>query len=462
MATIQDFIKGNRIGFQQIKKDKWRSDREKAINYLYARTKEYTTSDKYYKEFSKKKVPPDNNNVTKRVIDRTSLVYMQPPIRNIGKETDKTIREEYKKLTRGKDLRMHKSEKFLNLLNLIVLHPAPRNNQLEYDIITDFEPRFSDDDPMTPIGISYPLHVNSEVRNTDPIKWAYWDNQVHIIYDGNTNEIIKEMPNKYKILPFLFIFTDKPETYFMDVDPATDLIDMNLTVNVLGTDATLNMRYGAHGQYYGTGFKEETKILLELGADHAWLLPEGSTAGVLTPPDMLQSMSMGIKDKIRVVTNNYHLPQGFIEGDQAQPESGTALRIRNQELTDERIGDIKRWRLVEEELYKIEQIIAKVEFKKKLPDLFSIDYREQEQILTPEEQIEKDTWDLEHNQTTEAKILLRNDPDKYKTLKDAEEEVQKNRNQNKMKAESEKTPADKIFEGLEPSITPKTPEIGNI
>ena len=446
--NIKDYIKGNRIAFQQMNKDAWIDNRNLCLDYLHSRTKEYTKL--YYKNFDKKKIPPENNNVTKRVTERTSLVYMQTPVRILGKESDKTIREEYKKLTKGKDSKMHKSEKYLNLLNLIALHPAPRNNQLDLDIITDFEPIFAEDDPMTPTGILYPLHVNSEVLNTGPIKWAYWDNEVHIIYDGNTGEPIKEMENKYGILPFLFVFTDKPETFFMDVDPANDLIDMNLVVNVLGTDSTLNLRYGAHGQYYGTGFKEDTKIKLEMGADHAWLFPEGASAGVLSPPDMHNSMSQAIKDKIRVVTNNYHLPQGFIEGDQAQPESGTALRIRNQELTDERLGDVKRWRLVEEELYEIERVIAKVEFKKNLPEMFSIDYREQEQILTPEEQIAKDDWDMLNNQTTQAKILLRDNQDKYKNLEEAEAEIQKNKDQNAMKAESEKTPADKIFEGLTP------------
>ena len=452
---IQDLVKGSRISFQQMNKSLWIDNRNKCLNYLHGRTKEYTKL--YYKNFEKKKIPPENNNVVKRVVERTSLVYMQSPVRLLGEEKDTAQREEYKKLTRGKDLRMHKSEKYLNLLNLIALHPAPRNKQLELDIITDFEPHFAEDDPMTPIGISYPLHVNSEVKNTDPIKWAYWDKDIHVIYDGNTQNIISEEDNKYDILPFLFVFTDKPETFFMDVDPADDLIDMNLVVNVLGTDSTLNLRYGAHGQYYGTGFKEDTKIKLEMGADHAWLFPEGASAGVLSPPDMHNSMSQAIKDKIRVVTNNYHLPQGFIEGDQAQPESGTALRIRNQELTDERLGDVKRWRLVEEELYKIEKVIAKVEFKKTLPEKFSIDYREQEQILTPEEQIAKDEWDLANNQTTQAKILLRDNQDKYKNLEEAEKEIKKNNEQNKMKAESEKTPADKIFEGINAPVPEKPP-----
>jgi len=181
-----------------------------------------------------------------------------------------------------------------------------------------------------------------------------------------------------------------------------------------------------------------------------WTLPDGSSAGVLTPPDMIASMSQGIKDKIRVVTNNFHLPQGFIEGDQAQPESGTALRIRNQELTDERVGDVKRWRMVEEDLYKIERRVAEVNFKQKLPEEFSVDYKEQDQILTSEEQTARDDWALLHNQTTEAKILLRDNPDKYASLKDAEKEVTENRNFNKAKAESEKTPTDRIFDGLNP------------
>ena len=454
--TLFDLIGWNGVNSRQSGKNVWLDNRAMCIEYQEGKTEDETK--KYYKDFEKKKIPIENNNVTKRVIERTSLVYMQSPIRTLGNESDKTKRETYKELTMGKDLRMHKAEKYLNLLNLIVLHPAPRNDKIEYDIITDFEPRFDDDDPMTPIGISYPLHVNSEVKNMGPEKWAYWDKDRHVIYDGHTQNVIKEIPQDYNLLPFVFIFTDFPETYFMDVQPATDLIQMNTVVNVLGTDSTLNMRYNAHGQYYGTGFKEETKIKMEVGADKFWTLPDNASAGVLTPPDMISSMSQGIKDKIRVVTNNYHLPQGFIEGDQAQPESGTALRIRNQELTDERIGDVKRWRMVEHEVYKIEKRILKVDFKKEMPKEFLIDYREQEQILTPEEQIAQDDWDLLNNQTTQAKILFRNDPDKYKTLAKAEEEVKKNKDQNTIKGEGEKTPADKIFDGITPVEKPPVQE----
>ena len=436
------------LSSQQDNKNEWVKLRNLAIKYFYGRTEEETKE--YYIDFDKKKVPIENNNVTKRVVERTSLVYMQPPIRLVGKEGDgnDSQRTRYNELTRGKDERMHKSEKFLNLLNLIAVHPAVRNKQIEYDIITDFEPRFADDDPMTPIGISYPLHRSSEVLKNDKIKWVYWDDKEKIIYDGATQKIISKEQHNLGLLPFRFVFTDKPETYFMDVEPAIDLIEMNEVVNVLGTDATLNMRYNSHGQYYGTGFREETEIRLEIGADHMWTLPDGASAGVLTPPNMIQSMSQGIKDKIRVVTNNFHLPQGFIEGDQAQPESGTALRIRNQELTDERVGDVKRWRMVEEDLYKIERRIAEVNFKQKLPEEFSVDYKEQDQILTSEEQTARDDWALLHNQTTEAKILLRDNPDKYENLEAAEKEVTKNRDFNKAKAESEKTPTDRIFEGL--------------
>ena len=53
-----------------------------------------------------------------------------------------------------------------------------------------------------------------------------------------------------------------------------------------------------------------------------------------------------------------------------------------------------------------------------------------------------------NNQTTQAKILLKSDPDKYKTLAKAEAEVQKNKDQNSLKGEGEKTPEDKIFDNL--------------
>ena len=48
-------------------------------------------------------------------------------------------------------------------------------------------------------------------------------------------------------------------------------------------------------------------------------------------------------------------------------------------------------------------------------------------MLQPEQQQQRDEWDLEHGQITEAEILWRNDPDGYKTIKEAEKKVTENK-----------------------------------
>ena len=57
----------------------------------------------------------------------------------------------------------------------------------------------------------------------------------------------------------------------------------------------------------------------------------------------------------------YNIPATAVIG-KNQAESGVALQIRNQELQDEKLADIKRWRIYEEQIYQIERALAEVAF----------------------------------------------------------------------------------------------------
>ena len=68
----------------QQRKNQWKQERYGAIEYYNGNTYEFTS--KYFSDSTLKKIVAGNINITKRVIDRISLVYMTPPIRLYTKE----------------------------------------------------------------------------------------------------------------------------------------------------------------------------------------------------------------------------------------------------------------------------------------------------------------------------------------------------------------------------------------
>jgi hypothetical protein len=93
-----------------------------------------------------------------------------------------------------------------------------------------------------------------------------------------------------------------------------------------------------------------------------------------------------------------------------QAESGVHLKLRNQELQNERIGDVPRWQNVEAAVYVVERdILSRVGIS--LPEKLFVDFSESVEYLTPQEQRERDDWDLSHNLITVVDIAMRNNKD---------------------------------------------------
>lgn len=442
-APIIDKIKHTRLLAKQTAKTEWDDMRDKADDYFKGRTdkdKDYTR--KYLNSQTIKEVPIDNNNVTKRIIERISLVYSVEPLRTFfddnGKEQQPST--EYIDATKFKDEMMHDSEKQTNLLRLIGIKPTLRKktlkdtetNVFDYDILVDFEPAFGKD-PMVPIGVSYPLAARATVRSNVPELWVYIDAVDYVVYDRKTQkpahgdfQVYEDMKNPYGVLPIVWVFEEKPTLSFIDIDPANDIISMNESINVLGTAQSANVLYQSYGQRVITGVDKKDENLIKVGPNVITYIPDGATYAIESPPDTLASVTEVCKYKQRSVALNYHLPHGFLEDD-TNPESGVAKKERNKELQDERKGDVVRWSNTEDNIYDIETIIWSVDMKKELPAKQVIDYSETEEILTVSEQRDKDEYELKHGLISEAEIYLRENPDYAINIKDFEkrlEEVQ--------------------------------------
>jgi len=405
-------LKQSRYSANQSEKNDWREARKKAYNYYKGRTEPYTKN--FFARELTDKIPIANVNVAKRVIDRVSLVYMEQPVREYSVEGVDEI-------FHNKDHKMQRAERMCNLLEFVLLKPCWRNDRMEYDIIMDFEPHFSDD-PLRPFAITYPLPMKSEVTTDEPEKFAYWDAENTFVYDRDKNiytpDDNPEMLNPYGVLPFVELFKEgRPEYAYLDNDASNDLIATNEVINVAETNKNANVQFQSFGYMVATGsYIDEAK--LDVGQDKILKLGADGNLDIVAPPNSVPALTETIKDAYKILAQNYHLSINFVEG--TQEASGYALKIRNSELLDARKSDLEMWRNVEHSLFELEKIIIDVHLGSDAGELLNIDYKENVEILTPDEQIHKWEWELAQGLIDKADILMQKDPDKFTTREEAQ------------------------------------------
>jgi len=412
-STAQLNVEMSKVSWQDQEKKRWMQSRDKAYDYYKGRTEAYTK--KFFSDSLNSQIPCPNVNITKRIIDRISLVYMKAPLRDYSNETTPDF-------FYHKNFKMQRAEKLCNLLECILLKPTWRNERIEYDIIRDWEPLFYDDDPLNPSAITYPLSVRSSVMDTTAELWAYWDIDNHFIYEKGTGKKIvleenPEMANPYQMLPFVECYRDgKPEASYFDTDASPDLIATNEATNVAEFNKNANIMFQSFGFGYITGSNIE-KEKLDIGQDKWSFLGHDGVLNMVSPPNSVPALTASIESSYKMLAQNYHLSLSFVEG--SKEASGVALRIRNSELLDSRRSDVERWKQIEHRLFEVEERIIAVEQGRDAGFLLGIDYEESTEILSEEEQRAKWDWELANGLIDKADILMQKDPDKYPERQDA-------------------------------------------
>ena len=409
----------------QKRKNKWKQSRLDALEYYKGRSLPYTMD--YFDSSLFEKVPSANINVTKRIIDRVSLVYMKPPTRTYSKE-------DVPFLFHHKDFKLQRAERMCNLLDAVLIKPCMRysdkNEQhIEYDIIHDYEPIFGDD-PLKPEAIVYPIASKDTVFDDTPELWVYWDKEHTYTFDNNgkiyTDELNPDMINPYGVLPFVECWRDgKPESSYLDTDASSDLIQTNTLINVAETNKNANIMFQSFGYIYVNGSMIE-KDDLEVGPDKISFLGADGTMSLVTPPNTVESITGEVTTAYKMLAQNYHIDISFVEGTTAQ--SGVAIKLRNQELTDNRISDVIKWREVEKQLFELERLMIAIDMGKDAGELEKIDFEESMEVLSDDEQRAKWDWELSKGLIDEADILMQKDPDRFDTREVAQEYLQERGN----------------------------------
>ena len=83
-STAQLAVEMSKVEWQDREKKRWMASRDKAYDYYKGRTTAYTES--YFSASLISSIVTPNINITKRIIDRISLVYMKAPIREYSNE----------------------------------------------------------------------------------------------------------------------------------------------------------------------------------------------------------------------------------------------------------------------------------------------------------------------------------------------------------------------------------------
>jgi hypothetical protein len=405
----------------------WQAMRKRAYMYQQGQTKDET--DSYFSTKLMAKIATGSNNITKRITQRISQVYQVAPDRfwpdQDNSDKLKTKAKSYQDVTGTKNASLQRAEELTNLLKLIAIKVTTRQGRLEYDVIRDFIPLFEPGgDKLVPAGIMYPLARSANPNDTDAITWALWTKETYFKFVKGGDPIPDpdnpENKNKYGIVPVAWVFADgRPESSFTDIDPAMDIVETNLAINLALTELNANIRFQSMGYGFLSGVNDTYE--LTVSQDEWNTLPSGADAKFVTPPKTIDDIQKAVRMLYLGISLNYGLDSSFVEG--TTQESGISRKMRNLELMENRVSSVTTWREAEHNLFTIEQAVAKADLKLEFPDGLSTDFKESEVILTEQEKRDKNQYEIDQGYTNPAATLHESDKDGYPTEEKAKETI---------------------------------------
>tara|TARA_B100000424_G_C22940782_1_gene500596 strand:+ start:813 stop:2132 length:1320 start_codon:yes stop_codon:yes gene_type:complete len=388
---IQESLKNEKLRIAQNRRDEIR---RMVDYYTDCETDKYI--DQHFASSAFREIPPYSVNFTRRFINKMSRIY------NLG--ADRNVSDEYLFLTRKKNARMKHIERMTRLVgtiaNRVMLKEDANGKYFEYRPIYYYD-AFFDEDPFLPMAITYPLLLPvNDISNADKMHYAYFDDVHYAEYDEDGN-IVNQYEHGFGVLPFVFTHReDQIDSHF--VEGANDIINVNEQVNITMTEMQLGLRFQMFGQPVTTG-ADIDKNISRTGSDSILGLPEGATFDIVAPQGDIMSVIENVKFQIELVAQNNHLMINWAEQGGEMP-SGVSLMIKDLERTEDYYDDIDLFRMYEEEFYIVEKEVARANGIS-LPNKFAVNFIEPEYPQSINDQILWNTFRLENNLTTRAKLL---------------------------------------------------------
>jgi len=390
---------------ESIRQLKWENQnamlevRDEALDYYtYNNTKKYI--DQFFSGSLQEEIPIYCVNLTKKLINRISLVYKDAPIRDVENDL-------YYDLTQDKDWKMKSFERIHNLLGTIAVHVCWEDDKFVYHPIMNFVPVMDPYNPLKPIGLTYPLNkATADWRNTEEDLFVYWSADEHYMFNssGKIIQVNEENVNPYGVLPFVFIQPNSMVDEFWN-EGAMDIALGNKQIDIAMTMLQHHIRT-AGGQYVIEGRVDANNI--QLGLNKVVVIDEGNMSNISSNTS-INDIKEGIQFQLKTIAFNNNLNFDFgLSGS----KSGVALKIENLELLEAREDEVEKWRRAEKHIYEIERQIISVETGTQLPEGISLDYTE---VKFPDFEREREEWDwkFQHGLADKYDYMMAHDPDKF-------------------------------------------------
>ena len=403
--------------------------------------------DQYLKDRFKaevfQEIPPVTFNVTKRFIERLSRIYTLGANRTLSSKQN-----EYESLTKIKAFKFKHLERMTRLLGTLATEICwdttyPDSPKFTYNPIYYFDVHLDPNDPFTPIAIEYPmLNMVQDPTFVEPTQYCYYDAEKKIIMDEN-GKVIEEYENPYGVLPFVFTHRDHPIDEFFTA-PAMDICVANEAVNILMTELALGCRFACFPTMVCTGIYQDENVQRG-GSDEIIILPEGANMTSLSPDVNVNEGLKLVRSILELVASNNHLTISFEENHSDRPQSGVALKIRDLERHEDYQDDLELWELYEQKFYEIERVIAGFNGVN-LPNTMGVNFNEPEFPQATQDEILMNTFMLENNLTTHAKLLQKYNKDL--TLEQAQAIIDENKEANGAGKEQQQRLFNRLGQGV--------------
>lgn len=299
--------------------------------------------------------------LTKKIINRISLCYKEPPERTVLNSNGNPIEDDsYNQMINEHpnfNLAMTNLERYFNLLENVLFRPVfdPEGNQFLFYIETEYIPYFGKYNPLFPIAYDIPIKQDplNKFASGDQVylfvsdKYYFYhlaDSEVPIL-DPNLDSI----ENPYGICPIVD-FSRFPVEQYWSLGKK-DIVEANQMMNVMFMNGMYGFHFQSFNQPYITGANKNDVNDIQLGPNRITLIDANSTMGLLQYSVNFTGMAEWIKFYLNSVLQNYGILAHW--DDTGGIASGISLKIKNIELLENRQESAKFFRTKESELYEV-------------------------------------------------------------------------------------------------------------
>lgn len=371
-------------------------------------------SDDYLKQYGHEstEIPLQTINITKKIIDKISLLYKKPPDRN--NENYLQWAQENKSF----DISLKVAERFKKLTGGVLYRPVYLQDiGWRFFIDYEFKPHFVDGDPLNPVAYSIPIKHDVTNTNAKTIieDWhIFVSDKLFFWFSKSDSRKVKYFdwaPNgehNLGLLPVVFIRNGFPVDRWKPY-PANDLIESNQAINVNLNNLNLGIQMQAFDQPFVTGVRPDEAKEIQMGPTKIITLGDSdATVGSLGFSPKLAEIYESIKFEFEAIHRAYNVNVDWsMSGDVS---SGFALTVKNIDLMESREDDIALAQLYEQQIYDIVQAQQEA-FKLKGPKLtkgekLQVVFSEMNFPINEDEDRKKIDWELTNNATTVYKYMM--------------------------------------------------------